>query len=189
MDTNSSAFRLKVFMDHMGLSNSQFADECGIPRPTLSQLLSGRNKKLSDQILRPIHRKFPQLSLLWLMFGEGDMLSNSMFGETNSSFAEGKSSDIDTPAVDFIDYDEKGPSLGEDVDYKATISRKEVDGKITNVVDHVDKEEGNEKSSRRIGNESFSRQRVRRVRSVVVYYDDNTYETFLPGDVNLSFPS
>lgn len=66
--------RLKVFMDSTGLNNSQFADRCGLPRPSFSQLLSGRNKKVSDVVLTRIHDAFPQLNMLWLMFGEGDML-------------------------------------------------------------------------------------------------------------------
>ena len=36
--------RLKTYLNSMNISNSQFADTCGIPRPTLSQLLNGRNK-------------------------------------------------------------------------------------------------------------------------------------------------
>ncbi|MBR6014346.1 MAG: helix-turn-helix domain-containing protein, partial [Selenomonadaceae bacterium] len=38
--------RLKMFLEQAGISNSQFADTCDIPRPTLSQLLNGRNKKV-----------------------------------------------------------------------------------------------------------------------------------------------
>ena len=68
------ATRLKLFMDNQGLSHSQFADRSSIPRPTLSQLLSGRNKKISDVLVGQIHRAFPQLSVLWLLFGEGEML-------------------------------------------------------------------------------------------------------------------
>ena len=67
------AIRLKGFMDEMDLTNSQFADKCGIPRPTLSQLLTGRNKKISDVLVGQIHNAFPRLSVLWLLFGEGDM--------------------------------------------------------------------------------------------------------------------
>ena len=74
MEEQNVAVRLKHFISQEGLSYSQFADACGIPRPTLSQLLSGRNKKLSDQIVRLIHDRYPSLSVLWLMFGEGDML-------------------------------------------------------------------------------------------------------------------
>lgn len=74
MDEENVAIRLKGFIDSQGLSHSQFADNCGIPRPSLSQILSGRNKKISDVIIGQIHRSFPSLSVLWLLFGEGSML-------------------------------------------------------------------------------------------------------------------
>ena len=70
--------RLRQFIATTGLSNSQFADKAGIPRPTLSQLLHGRNKSISDQLLRKLDETFPELNLMWLLFGRGEMreLSN-----------------------------------------------------------------------------------------------------------------
>lgn len=67
--------RLKFFMESRKVTISQFADTCGIPRPTLSQLMNGRNKRVSDEIINKIHNGFPSLSILWLMFGEGTMES------------------------------------------------------------------------------------------------------------------
>ena len=43
--------RLKQFLQQNGIANSLFADTCDIPRPTLSQLLNGRNKKVSDEVI------------------------------------------------------------------------------------------------------------------------------------------
>ncbi|MCC8175910.1 MAG: helix-turn-helix domain-containing protein [Bacteroidales bacterium] len=77
--------RLKFFLDQQGLTSSQFADACRIPRPTLSQLLTGRNKKVSDEIFAKIHEAYPQLSILWLMFGEGQPVTGT--GPTTSSVA------------------------------------------------------------------------------------------------------
>lgn len=74
MDESKLSIRLKGFIDTMGLTNSQFADRCGIPRPSVSQLLGGRNKKVNDVIITQIHRAFPNLSVMWLLFGEGDMM-------------------------------------------------------------------------------------------------------------------
>lgn len=65
--------RLKYFMESSRITISQFADTCGIPRPTMSQLMNGRNKRISDEIINKIHNGFPDLSILWLMFGEGQM--------------------------------------------------------------------------------------------------------------------
>ena len=66
--------RLKLFIDSMGMSSSQFADSAGIPRPTLSQILNGRNKKISNSLIEKIHHSFPALNVMWLMFGDGDMM-------------------------------------------------------------------------------------------------------------------
>ena len=59
--------RLKIFLNSKGISNSVFADSCEIPRPTLSQLLTGRNKKVSDEIIKKIHQTYPSLCGLCLV--------------------------------------------------------------------------------------------------------------------------
>lgn len=84
MEDLNVAIRLKGFIDSEGLTHSQFADRCGIPRPSLSQLLSGRNKKISDVLIGQIHKAFPDLSVLWLLFGEGPMKDIS--GGSSSGF-------------------------------------------------------------------------------------------------------
>lgn len=67
--------RIKAFMASGNISSTQFADACSIPRPTLSQILSGRNKKISDEVIAKIHEAYPRLSVLWLLFGEGEMIT------------------------------------------------------------------------------------------------------------------
>lgn len=78
--------RLKLFLEQNGIANSQFADKCKIPRPTLSQLLNGRNKKVSDEIITKIHNAYPRLSIMWLMFGDGQMFVDGG-PKANISFA------------------------------------------------------------------------------------------------------
>ena len=85
--------RIKTFLSVNGIANSIFADKCDIPRPTLSQLLNGRNKKVSNEVLDKIHIAYPEMSMMWLMFGEGEMFTeigknitnipNSIFDENN----------------------------------------------------------------------------------------------------------
>lgn len=79
--------RLKLYIDHTGLTSSQFADLAGIPRPTLSQLLNGRNKKVSNELTGKLHASFPDLNILWLLFGEGDMgpVANMQFSEPKNA--------------------------------------------------------------------------------------------------------
>ena len=68
---NPIIYRLKQFLASTGLSSTHFADKAGIPRPTLSQLLHGRNKSINNQILSKLDESFPELNTLWLLFGRG----------------------------------------------------------------------------------------------------------------------
>ncbi len=82
---NPIIVRLERFIAYTGMSNSQFADRAGIPRPTLSQILHGRNKSINDTLLRKLDESFPQLNLVWLLFERGDMLTDSNFEFSRSS--------------------------------------------------------------------------------------------------------
>ena len=73
MDNNQTIIdRLNSFLENKGVTRSQFADECGIPRPTVSQMLSGKNKKIGNDVISLIHKTYPDLPVDWLLFGEGD---------------------------------------------------------------------------------------------------------------------
>ena len=73
MDNNQTIIdRLNSFLENNGVTRSQFADECGIPRPTVSQMLSGKNKKIGNDVISLIHKTYPDLPVDWLLFGEGD---------------------------------------------------------------------------------------------------------------------
>ncbi|MCM1440448.1 MAG: hypothetical protein NC131_14770 [Roseburia sp.] len=163
------AIRLKGFIDEMGLTNSQFADQSGIPRPSLSQILTGRNKKISDVIVGQIHAAFPQLSVLWLLFGEGDML-----------VPEPKEEGTVEEGVNLFNMDEKftgnqsvekkysnlsalkgGQRMPSDRMSKGGM----IDLQISDLQTQIEK----------------MRKNPRKVVQITVYYDDSTFETFFPG--------
>ena len=91
--------RLRHYMDKSQVTISQFADRCGIPRPTMSQLMNGRNKRISDEVITKIHNAFPELSILWLMFGEGDMTPTSNIEISEPQNQASTSTDLSQRAV------------------------------------------------------------------------------------------
>ena len=161
MEEENVAVRLKLFMDQMGISNSQFADQCGIPRPSLSQLLNGRNKKISDVIVRQIHDRYPELSVLWLMFGEGNMLNPT---PRSSALASEGEKFMDDDADDDENFEEN--QLTTPINAVQMPINKAVKDvfKATEIIGKIDKNSSN----------------PRKVRSITVFYDDNSYETFVP---------
>ena len=174
------ATRLKFFLESEGLSNSQFADTCGIPRPTLSQLLSGRNKKISDVLVGQIHASYPNLSIMWLLFGEGTMLKmdDSSLGASseNPSGEDGiadfrgansfHNSDLASGDASFCNYrKENGVKSGNSDSDLSTIQRDNALKRIAEL----------EREIMRL------KAKPRKVVQITVYYDDNTFETFAPG--------
>ena len=64
--------RIQQLINDKKLSATQFSDEIGIQRSSLSHVLSGRNKPSLDFMLK-IKTRFPDVNLDWLLLGEGQM--------------------------------------------------------------------------------------------------------------------
>lgn len=183
MNDTTVADRLKIFIEKSGLSYSQFADSCGIPRPSLSQLLTGRNKKINDIMISQIHQTFPQLSVVWLLFGEGDM---------EGALTEKKASDGSEQE------DEYNAGLFSSEDFEDSGSKKIIFSSAGQAEIKNSKENGLRSTQK--GAEIFDREREklqnrvaeldlqiekmkknpRKAVRIMVYYDDSTFEEFFP---------
>ena len=62
--------RIKKIMSHFGLSPTALADRIGVPRSSISHLLSGRNKPSLDFVMK-LADAYPEINLYWLLRGEG----------------------------------------------------------------------------------------------------------------------
>jgi transcriptional regulator with XRE-family HTH domain len=77
--------RIKDLMEKKNLTSTQFSDEIGIQRSSLSHVLSGRNKPSLDFMLK-VKERFPEINLDWLLLGSGKMFVEDKNGPiTNSS--------------------------------------------------------------------------------------------------------
>ena len=169
--------RIEMFMEYKGVSRSQFADTCGIPRPNLTQLLNGHNKKVSDDLLKRIHSSYPELSMMWLVFGEGDMLTtlNKRFSEaenvvnnrsTQSQHVEKDKvptkSSSPIPGYDIIDF---APEIADSTPLSdqmpSSAAKVLTDGFKTGTANSVE---------------------TKKIRHIMVFYTDNSYEIFTPSD-------
>lgn len=164
MEEISIAARLKSIIEALGLSDSQFADRCSITRPTLSLLLSGKNKKISDIMLSQIHDAFPNVSILWLLFGEGEMFKKDENREKSSS-----------------NLNEDAFFKNRDTDDKEELNLvnvKQLENIIQDVINKTFTSSFN--NLERIIQKSQEISLQRKVSKITVYYDDSTFETFSP---------
>ncbi|MCR4920345.1 MAG: helix-turn-helix domain-containing protein [Bacteroidaceae bacterium] len=73
--------RIFQFMKQQGMSQKQFANELCVAEATLSSIFTGRTRP-SNALVAAIHERFPEVSISWLMFGEGDMYAGETVKES-----------------------------------------------------------------------------------------------------------
>lgn len=154
--------RLKQFMTAQQISSTQFADSCKIPRPTLSQILSGRNKKISDEVIAKIHDAFPRLSVLWLLFGEGSMLVGG-----NIEISEPQNGGI----IDF-----GGSQTTDD----SSVSDGKFLGENLFDFDQSEKTEDTEDAADQNPAISIVPDGKKSIVNIMVFYSDNSFQSFVP---------
>lgn len=163
----SIASRLRQYIEHLGISTSQFADGAGIPRPSLSQLLTGRNKKVSNTLISQIHLAYPELSVTWLMFGEGAMLvmTSPLEADCGGENAIEKIN-FTYDESDVADFSKEKGLNSVNVGRNLSVNKEnELKLKISQLESKIEELAKN----------------PRKVTQITVYYDDSTFETFFPG--------
>ena len=154
--------RIRQIMESQHMTQQTFAEFIGIAPATLSGIFNDRQKPTIN-IVEAIKKKLPAISTDWLMFGSGQMYLDS---PTPSSAVEGENQKRVTGAFQdtLFDFDQNGsnvpqtasqtpayPSMGRPV-------RPEVQ---VEVMKNHDKQ-------------------PRRVTEIRVFYDDQTWESFVP---------
>lgn len=188
--------RLKEFINYLSIPVTQFADNCSIPRPTLSQLLNGRNKKVSDELIGKIHDAYPNLSVLWLMFGEGDMLHDSNIETSRpkndvdpvNSSTQAAVKEENKTSIEFNNLFSQNPaeklaptentketSLRTTLDFTADANLQADNQRMTLGADFNDA--SNTPSTNTI---TFNPDSNRKIVNIIVYYSDNSFESFVP---------
>lgn len=64
--------RIYQLMKTLGLTQKEFAAKLCVAEGTLSSIFNGRTKP-TNNLVNAVHTFFPEVSINWLMFGEGDM--------------------------------------------------------------------------------------------------------------------
>lgn len=174
--------RLKIFLQENGISNSLFADNCNIPRPTLSQLLNGRNKKVSDELIAKIHAAYPALNVMWLMFGDGDMFvpnANMPAAENQTQFAD-NAIEFNAPNIDAKNATRQTTinfGGGDRSDYH---EQSRPSGNVMHNSPIADVVPTMVRASKNGMQRQSAPGEERRVTSIMVYYSDGRFETFVP---------
>lgn len=168
--------RLKTYIEHVNLPFSQFADIAQIPRPTLSQILNGRNKKISNELLEKLHSAFPNLNISWLLFGDGVMdIDPNLAVEPpfpNKEISNEEEAGSSSNAMDANQSHENQsyfPELPGLNPLANTQSQKNVKENHNDPISSITKEMN-----------SSNLDQAKKIQTIIVFYSDNSFEIFDP---------
>lgn len=174
--------RIEYLMECFGLTPSIFADKTGIPRASVSHILSGRNKP-SLEVLQKVAASFPNVDIQWLMLGVGvaptamvsqsatsDMLrvqpkdGNSLFDEMVQPKQES-----DIPAVQQLSNTITSREY-QNIAQETVRSNRNVASKTVQA-ERVQRKNVQNRSQQEV---------VKRIKEIRVFYNDGTYEILYP---------
>lgn len=188
--------KIEYLMSIYGLTPSQFADRTGIQRASVSHILSNRNKP-SLEILLKVYNAFPGISLNWLILGEGDapVLNNDTVAENEKVYSDANEAAVSVaPATLFPVFMEENtvsePSptvekvvpvaLVDSIPVNDAVSAKQmvaVDGE-TSAQPSAPSVQAEEAAA--VASLALSRDTAKNIKEIKIFYDNGTYETFLP---------
>ena len=145
------------------MTQQVFAEFLGLGAATLSSIFNGRTRPTLS-VVEAIKKKIPNISTDWLMFGSGEMYESSP-APTDSLFPDENGGSNGTPIVQnpVLIFDQPSsptPQQGGQTPYtinSVKSTRPEIERTEVKVIDRPQ----------------------RRVKEIRVFYDDQTWETFV----------
>lgn len=146
--------RIRQIMELRQMTQQDFAGFLGMSPATLSSILTGRTNP-TLQVVNAVKNKMPSISTDWLMFGKGEMYETD--GKEASAPSEANLVEkTQEPMLAFGDNDNELPTMRRHAQVKSEVQNERV-----SLVKNVDKVE-------------------RKITEIRIFYDDQTWETFLP---------
>lgn len=148
--------RFKMIMDREKLTAGAFAESIGVAQATISHILGPRNKYPSTEVILRLHQRYNDINLEWLLTGQGNM-----------------SNDPNSPEKEELSYplfaeSAENPSNGTE----ESENRKEIALETPqNALKEIVKQEI-----------IYKERPPRKITEIRIFFDDNTYETFKPGN-------
>lgn len=149
--------RIRQIMESQHMSQQVFAQFIEMSPASLSSIFNGRTKPTLN-IIEAIKKKIPDISTDWLMFGAGSMYNDS------SSSGPTPSSSSSSEMESMLNFSEE-PILGSDL----PISSTQVFNNVKTTRQTLPRDEI-----------KIIDKQPRRVTEIRVFYDDQTWESFVP---------
>lgn len=155
---NEMKDRIKQLMNAQHMNQQSFAEVLDISPASLSSIFNDRTKPTLNHI-DAIKKKFPSINLDWLLFGQGPMFLDDYTGD-NDNYA------VSAPSAESVLKFEDSPSTPPE----------------SNVVQSQLRfsDQRNQLPPASTCNTKYIDKNPRKIAEIRVFYDDQTWETFVP---------
>ncbi|NPD81251.1 helix-turn-helix transcriptional regulator [Prevotella sp. PINT] len=156
--------RIRQLMESQQMNQQSFANFIGVSPASLSSILQERTRPTLN-IVEAIRSKMPNLNTDWLMWGEGEMFqpgSTDAVKEPGSLFGDDPLAGTDSKTLDFGGSQQTARSSAG-----------------ANASQHTSRQQHQGASSLAVDAKNIDKV-TRRITEIRVFYDDQTWESFVP---------
>lgn len=169
--------RIRQLMLDKAMSQKTFASELCIAEATLSGIFNGRTRP-TNQTVSAIHECFPEVNIMWLMFGEGDMYaSQPSANDTSGAVQEDDCAAEEMPdlfsSVSTPQGHPDAPAMHQE---RPAFAEQPLPGSHPSA--HVPSAQVMQPQVQYI--EKYIDKPQRKITEIRIFFDDGTYETFTP---------
>jgi transcriptional regulator with XRE-family HTH domain len=158
--------RIRMLMQKAGMTQKDFANCLQISEASLSSIFNGRTNPTNTHVCA-VHKAFPDVNINWLLFGEGEISEEFSEGVDSDNAvlkpapsAASSALDVKPSEISKAAFSVKNEPLSVELAMPASVI-----GGVSNVV--MESEKKCDKTNRK-------------VKEIRIFYDDGTYEIFIP---------
>lgn len=172
-------------MEHEQMSQQEFAQKLGLSPATLSNIFNGKTRPTNNHV-QAIHKAFPNINISWLLFGEGEMYIS---GTDSSIGGVADRADASTPMTLFGDANsymsssvngEEDSTLGMNEKTTSPMSGNNPSNSVPDLMQSRRSVHQISEINMSSNNVKIIDNRPRRIKEIRVFFDDGTYESFVP---------
>lgn len=157
--------RIKQLMENQHLTQQKFAEVLGISPASLSSIFNDRTKPTLNHV-DAIVTGFPNINLRWLMYGEGDMFLKDNDSQSTKTEQNTSSTAVPQSGEQLIDFGSE----------QSTPSQPMVQAPRVPQQQYVSQQQYRQE----IESVKIINKPQRQISEIRIFYDDQTWETFVP---------